>query len=74
MPEKKFVPPPAPEIGDRVYVKPSPGEMVQRGANMFEQFLPPAGAWVIWDSFHVSRLCDGSIRPTSPPEGEANAG
>lgn len=56
-----------PCIGDRVFVMPAKGELVQRGADLFDQFLPQAGAWVVWDSFHVARIRDGSIVMTKCP-------
>ena len=55
-----------PKIGDRVHVTPAPGEAVQRGRDLFGQFLPPNGAEVVWDAYHQQRLQDGSL--VLPPE------
>lgn len=50
-----------PKIGDRVHVRPAEGEAVQRGRDLFGQFLPPDGAEVVWDAYHQQRLQDGSL-------------
>lgn len=50
-----------PKPGDRVFVRPVKGEAVQRGRDLFGQFLPPEGAEVTWELYHQQRLQDGSI-------------
>ena len=54
------------QFGERVHVRPRPGHRVQRGKDLFDQFLPAEGQEVTWDEFHQARLQDGSI--LLPPE------
>jgi len=51
-----------PTIGERVHVRPSrSGLRVQRGDNLFNQFLPDEGADCIWDNFLAQRLSEGAV-------------
>lgn len=50
-----------PNLGDRVHVRPAKGCVVQRGKDLFEQFLHADGAEVLWDTYHEARLADGSL-------------
>lgn len=50
-----------PQNGERVHVIPTPGMKVQRGENMYGQFLAPDGQEVLWDEFLHARLAEGAI-------------
>lgn len=59
-----------PDIGARVFVRPTcPSVRVQRGQELYNAFLPPEGAEVLWDEFLLRRLEEGVIewRPIAPP-------
>lgn len=50
-----------PQNGERVLVIPTPGMKVQRGENMYGQFLAPDGQEVLWDEFLHRRLNEGAL-------------
>lgn len=50
-----------PQNGERVHVIPTPGMKVQRGENMFGQFIAAKGELLLWDEFLHRRLEEGAL-------------
>lgn len=50
-----------PQNGERVLVIPTPGMKVQRGENMFGQFIAAKGEPLLWDEFLHRRLEEGAL-------------
>lgn len=63
-----------PHHGERVFVRPRHGLLVQRGDGLYQQYLAKEGQEVTWDPFLEARYSDGSIsivdekaEPVAPP-------
>lgn len=56
-----------PSLGERVFVRPGPGLVVQRAHGTFGQFLDPSGQEVMWDQAHQAQLDRGEILVSAPP-------
>lgn len=51
-----------PQLGQRVIARPAnPAVRVQRGENLFGQFLAPHGQEVLWDDFLQRRAEEGAV-------------
>lgn len=51
-----------PRIGERVVVRPTnPAVPVQRGDQVYGQFLPPDGQECLWDDFLHRRWLEGAV-------------
>lgn len=63
-----------PQPGQRVIARPAnPAVRVQRGENLFGQFLAPQGQEVLWDEFLQRRAEEGAVLWQLLPDQEAVA-
>lgn len=59
-----------PSLGERVFIRPAPGLVIQRAQGAFGQFLDSSGQEVVWDTHHQASLDRGEVLLSAPFEKE----